>query len=247
MSKPQRILAIETSGRSGSVAIGDESGLMATAELPGQMQHAAELIPTIARLLDEQEWARDSVTDVFVSIGPGSFTGLRIGVSVARTLAWSIGAKIVAVPTVDALALNALDADPAPEHVAVVLDAKRKQIYTAAFERREKKGGGMPKRSAGMYYHKNIDAHMTDPLPFLNSLPKPLAVLGEGIDYHKDAIEASGATVLDRSLWPGRAEDVYHVGLQMARADQYTDAGDLLPLYIRRPEAEEKWEQLHGK
>jgi tRNA threonylcarbamoyl adenosine modification protein YeaZ len=198
------------------------------------------------------------VTDVFVSIGPGSFTGLRIGVSVARTLAWAIGAKIVAVPTVDALALNALDADPVPEHVAVVLDAKRKQIYTAAFERREKKGsdpvclrgpegaahkGGLTPFS----YHKTIDAHLTDPLEFLNLVPKPLAVLGEGIDYHKDAIEASGATVLDRSLWPGRAENVFHVGLQMASANQYTDAGDLLPLYIRRPEAEEKWEQLHGK
>jgi len=73
-----------------------------------------------------------------------------------------------------------------------------------------------------------------------------LAVLGEGIDYHSEAIEKSGATVLDKSLWPGRAENVYHVGITMANAGQYTDAGDLLPLYIRRPEAEEKWEKRHG-
>jgi tRNA threonylcarbamoyladenosine biosynthesis protein TsaB len=238
MSKTRRILAIETSGRSGSAAVADDTGLVAVAQLPGQMQHAAELIPTIAALLDERNWPRDSLTDVFVSIGPGSFTGLRIGASVARTLAWSIGAQIVAVPTVDALALNALDADPVPEHVAVVLDAKRNQIYTAAFEREAEK-----KASS---YRKTVDAHMTDPLPFLSSLPTPLVVLGEGVDYHTEAIQASGATVLDKSLWPGRAENVYHVGIEMANANQYTDTGDLLPLYIRRPEAEEKWEKLHG-
>jgi len=87
MSKPQRILAIETSGRSGSAAIAEDTGLIAAEQLPGQMRHAAELIPTIAKLLDDHSWPRDSLTDVFVSIGPGSFTGLRIGVSVARTLA----------------------------------------------------------------------------------------------------------------------------------------------------------------
>ena len=182
MVKPQRILAIETSGRSGSAAIADDSGLIAVGQLPGQMQHAAELIPTIAMLLDEHDWPRDSLTDVFVSIGPGSFTGLRIGVSVARTLAWSIGARIVAVPTVDALALNALDADPVPEHVAVVLDAKRKQIYTAAFERKKGSDPFCAQHPSGLSgkrgltpfsYRKTVEAHLTDPLPFLQSLPNP--------------------------------------------------------------------------
>ena len=114
------------------------------------------------------------------------------------------------------------------------LDAKREQVYAAAFELRNGT------------YEKVIDAHLAEPGHFLARCPKPLAVFGEGIPYHQEAIDASRVTVLDRDLWPPRAEHVYQVGIQMASAGQYTPGGELLPLYIRRPEAEEKWEQLHG-
>ncbi len=231
--EPQRILAVETSGRWGSVALGTGTGLAVAAQLPGQMRHASALHPVIEQLLDGQGWPAETLTDLFVSIGPGSFTGLRIGVTLARTLAWSVGVRIVAVPTVDVLARNALAADPVPEHLAVVLDAKRDQIYTAAFD-----------LTAGRCV-KTIDACLADPRDFLTRCPRPLAVLGEGVSYHRPAIDESGARVLDEALWPGQAENVLAVGLALARAGRYTEASDLLPLYIRRPEAEEKWRKLH--
>ena len=233
--EPRRILAIETSGRMGSVALGTDDGVVASSRLSGNMKHAAELIPAIDELARGQGWPVDSLTDVFVSIGPGSFTGLRIGVTLARTLSWSIGARIVAVPTVDCLARNALAADPLPTHVAVVLDAKRSQIYTAAFD-----------VIAGRCV-KTIDACLADPRTFLARCPKPLAVIGEGIPYHQQVIDESDAAVLDPSLWPASAENVYHVGIERADTGAFTAGCDLLPLYIRRPEAEEKWEKLHPK
>ncbi|UCD29837.1 MAG: tRNA (adenosine(37)-N6)-threonylcarbamoyltransferase complex dimerization subunit type 1 TsaB [Planctomycetota bacterium] len=232
--RSRRILAIETSGRMGSVALGADKKIVGSSELSGTMQHAAELMPTVDRLLKKQGWPANSITDVFVSIGPGSFTGLRIGVTVARTLAWSIGARIVAVPTVDALARNALEANPLPEHVAVILDAKRRQIYAAAFDIK-------PGRLI-----KTIDAHLSDPADFFARCPQPLALLGEGIDYHGQAIDTAGVTVLDKNFWPGRAENVFHVGLELADQEKFTPGPQLMPLYIRRPEAEEKWEKLHG-
>jgi tRNA threonylcarbamoyladenosine biosynthesis protein TsaB len=185
-------------------------------------------------MLKKQDWPADTITDVFVSVGPGSFTGLRVGVTVARTLAWSIGARVVAVPTVDSLALNALEARPCPTHLAVLLDAKQFRVFAAAFELRD---GAC---------HKLIDAQMAEPREFLSRCPKPLAILGEGIPYHRQAIDESGATVLPEPLWSPRAEHVYLVGKRMADAGQFTAGADLLPLYIRRPEAEEKWEKLHG-
>src|SRR5687768_10639179 len=103
-----RILAIETSGRIGSVAIGTARGVAASTQLTGEMKHATDLLPAVEKILKSQGWPADSIVDVFVSIGPGSFTGLRIGVTIARTLAWSIGSRIVAVPTLEALARNAL-------------------------------------------------------------------------------------------------------------------------------------------
>ncbi len=230
----RRILVIETSSRVGAAALADESGLVAQQTLPGTVRHAGELMPTIDAMLRARCWPPDSLTDVFISVGPGSFTGLRVGVTVARTLAWSVNARIVAVPTVDGLALNALQAPECPAHLAVILDAKQDRVFAAAFEVRD---GSC---------RKTIDAHMVEPGEFLGSCPQPLAVLGEGIPHHRQAIAESGATVLPEPLWWPRVEHVYLVGRNMAAAGRFTPGSDLLPLYLRRPEAEEKWEKLHG-
>jgi len=232
--REQRILVIETSSRVGSVAIATESDLVRAERLPGLMRHAGELMPAIDGMLKQADWPADSLTDAYVSIGPGSFTGLRIAVTVARTLAWSIGARIVAVPTVDGLSRNVLSATPRPEHVAVILDAKQAQVFAAAFTLRNGQ------------YEKVIDAHMAPPADFLARCPRPLAVLGEGIPYHRPAIDAAGVAVLNEDLWCPRAEHVLTIGRILARAGRFTPGGELLPLYIRRPEAEEKWERLHG-
>jgi tRNA threonylcarbamoyladenosine biosynthesis protein TsaB len=227
-----RILAIETSGRIGSIAVGTVQGVVASTRLAGEMKHATDLLPAVEKILKSQGWPADSITDVFVSIGPGSFTGLRIGVSIARTLAWSIGSRVVAVPTLDALARNALIAQPVPAHVAVILDAKRSQVYAAAYSL----SGTCP---------PVIEATLEEPARFLARCPSSTAVLGEGIRYHRAAVDASGLSVLDPELWVPRAENVFAMGLERAQAGLFTPSGELLPLYIRRPEAEEKWELLH--
>ena len=249
------ILALETSGQTGSVAIGTPAGVVAAERLPVDMRHAGELMPAVQRLLQQHAWPADSITDVFLSIGPGSFTGLRIAVSIARTLAWSIKARIVAVPTMHALARNALliEADPPPAHVATIIDAKRAQVFTACYRL---EASGQWSVVSGQPSHSPLDSPLTprpsplelipaclaEPREFLMTCPKPLAVLGEGIPRHREAIEAAGATILPESLWAGRAENVLAVGLELARAGLFTPARELVPLYIRRPEMEERWE-----
>jgi tRNA threonylcarbamoyladenosine biosynthesis protein TsaB len=230
----RRILVIETSGRIGAAALADQAGVVAKQTLPGAMRHAGELMPAIDAMLRSQGWPADSISDVFISVGPGSFTGLRVGVTVGRTLAWSINARVVAVPTVDSLALNALETDQSTPNLAVILDAKQARVFAAAFELRDGTCS------------KLIDAHIVEPGEFLARCPRPLAVLGEGITHHRQAVDASGAIVLPEPLWWPRVEQVYLVGKRMADAGRFTPANDLLPLYLRRPEAEEKWEKLHG-
>lgn len=225
-----RILALETSGQTGSVALGTPTGAIASEQLPVDVRHAGELMPAVQRLLTNQGWTADSLTDVFISIGPGSFTGLRIAVSVARTLAWSVGARIVTVPTMHVLARNALAASPRPAHVAMIVDAKRSQVYTACY------------KIEGDNCVEVFPACLAEPREFLSRCPQPVAVLGEGIPRHGNAIAAAGAIVLPEALWPGQAENVLAIGLEMARANQFTPARELVPLYIRRPEMEERWE-----
>ena len=130
-----RAVAIETSGRIGSVAVVRDGAVVTEEQFPHGLQNAAHVVPIIDRLTRAQGWSPRDVEQLYVSIGPGSFTGLRIGVTLAKTMALATSVKLVAVPTVRVLAENA---PPEARHVLVVLDAKRNQIFTARLER----GGG---------------------------------------------------------------------------------------------------------
>src|SRR6266487_865184 len=127
-----RALAIETSSRIGSIALTQDDRLLAEEQFEHGLQHAAQIIPIIDRLTRGQGWTPRDIEHVYVSAGPGSFTGLRIGITLAKTLALASGVKLVVVPSVRVLVDNApQDA----KHVILVLDAKRDQIFTARFER----------------------------------------------------------------------------------------------------------------
>ncbi len=230
MDPHARILALETSGKAASVAIGTGAGEPLGVEGPG-----ARLFPAMAGLLERAGWTAASLTDVFLSIGPGSFTGLRTAVTIARTLAWSTGVRIVAVPTMDVLARNALTADEPPAHLGCLVDAKRNQAFCAAY------------RLENGAYTCIHPAELATPGPFLAALPRPLAVLGEGVPMHRAVLDAAGVQILPESFWPGRAEHVLTLGRLLADAGAFTPARELVPLYIRRPEMEERWEQRQKK
>src|SRR5450432_1202194 len=98
-----RGLAIETSGKIGSIAAVIDGRVAHEEEFPHGLQHAAQIISIIDRLCRGQNWSPGDVEELYVSAGPGSFTGLRIAITVAKTLAFATGVKIIAVPTVQVL------------------------------------------------------------------------------------------------------------------------------------------------
>src|SRR6476661_9836696 len=126
-----RALALETSGRTGSVALARDGAVLVEEQFPHGLKHAAGIIPIVDRLCRGKGWTPADFEEVYVSAGPGSFTGLRVGVTVAKTLALATGARLVPVPTADVLVRNL----PAGwERAVIVLDAKRGQIFTAVYE-----------------------------------------------------------------------------------------------------------------
>jgi tRNA threonylcarbamoyl adenosine modification protein YeaZ len=127
-----RALALETSGRIGSVAAVADGMVVAEERFAHGLQHAAQIVPILDRLTKAQGWSPRDVQELYVSAGPGSFTGLRIAVTLAKTMSLATGVKLVAVPTVRVLVENA---PPDATHAIIVLDAKRDQIFTARFER----------------------------------------------------------------------------------------------------------------
>ena len=225
-----RALAIETSGRIGSVALADETGVLVEEQFPHGLKHAAEIVPVIDRLCRAQGWGPRDLEHVYVSAGPGSFTGLRIGITLAKTLALATGVKLVAVPSVRVLAENA----PAEaQHVIVVLDAKREQIFTARFE-----------RGADGNWIEREPARLASLTQALLHAPRPVCLLGEGIPFHQKFIPPgdAGVVVGDAGTWRARAGVVARLGRAMAARGEFADPMRLTPIYIRPPEAEEKLE-----
>jgi tRNA threonylcarbamoyladenosine biosynthesis protein TsaB len=223
-----RAIAIETSGRLGSVAVVDGGVVRATRAFQYGLQHAAMILPQLDELTKAEGWSPRDVAELYVSIGPGSFTGLRIGVTLAKTMALATGCKIVAVPSVRVLADNA-PADA--KNVIVVLDAKRGQIYGARFD-----------RDASGALVEVEPPTLTTLAAMLDRAPRPVHLIGEGVPYHRDAITAAGAGVIvtDEATWRARAEVVSTLGHAKARAGNFADPFTLTPIYIRLPEAEEK-------
>ncbi len=222
-------LAFETSCEIGSVTLGNGDALLETRRFSAPRKHASEFLPTTAEICKAHGVTPSDIQHVFVSAGPGSFTGLRIGITAARMIALATSAKIVAVPTLLVVAHNALEMSSPPTRLIVILDAQRSRVYAEAFEYREDK-----------YVSLGAPAEV-EPAEFFSQQAKQCAVTGQGIDQHQDAVNQSSLEVLPQDLWRPRSEIVYQLGLALAKCGVFTEGRDLIPTYIRKPDAEEKW------
>jgi tRNA threonylcarbamoyladenosine biosynthesis protein TsaB len=222
-----RALAIETSGRIGSVALAEDGNTLAEDTFPHGLQHAARIIPAIDALCKQLHWTAADLKEIYVSAGPGSFTGLRIGITLAKTLSLATGAALISVPSVRVLVENApTDASNA----IIVLDAKRDQIFTASFTR------------SNDGWTELQPAHLGSLTAMLAKTPRPVHLIGEGIPYHRKFIPENDPQIhlTDESQWRPQARIVATLGWQIARTNKFTDPLNLRPIYIRKPEAEEK-------
>ena len=219
----------------GSVTLSRGPRLLETAVLSAEKRHAVELLPAIDSLCKRHNLRPDQLGEVYVSAGPGSFTGLRVGMTVARTLAWAARAGVVRVPTLDVIAQNALETTKPPRHLAVLLDAKRSRVYAAAYV------------LEGDRYRRLTEPVEVDVEEFAATLPEGCVAVGEGIPYHQAAMNRTGLPVLPEALNRSRAEVVCRLGFASASRGHFDELDELVPIYVRRPEAEEVWERRHGR
>jgi tRNA threonylcarbamoyladenosine biosynthesis protein TsaB len=230
------ILAVETSGRTGSVAIANGRQLLAEAAFSTPVRHSAEIFPAVHSLLSRFNRHTDQIQHIYISVGPGSFTGLRIAVTMAKTMHLANAAKIVAVDTLDVIAANAGDYTETEgkelKKIATILDAKRGQFFVAVYQ-----------NSNGRWIKTLPDCLMTA-LQFVQKFAdteEPIWLLGEGLTYYTHLFEAPGIEFLDSRYWCPRAKNVHLLGYKMACEGQFADPITLEPTYLRRTEAEEKW------
>lgn len=232
---PMRILALETSGRGGSVALLHTEATGAVADaivLQERLLDAAErpaktLHPCVKSLLDEQLWRPRDVELICVAVGPGSFTGLRIGVVAAKTLAYATGAKLAAIPTLAAIA-EGVGPIAAGERLWTVLDAQRQELFVASFGEDDDLADGS---TAGVQIMPASE--------WLAKLSRGDVVAGPPIE--KLLARLSPSVVLaSPGAWNPAAASVGRLGYRMAQRGRLADPLALLPFYCRQSAAEEK-------
>ncbi|MDP2277967.1 MAG: tRNA (adenosine(37)-N6)-threonylcarbamoyltransferase complex dimerization subunit type 1 TsaB, partial [Nitrospirota bacterium] len=221
----------------GGIALMDESMLIAESRLNVKSTHSERLMTEIEHCL-KQSGVKISDIDVFaVATGPGSFTGLRIGLSTVKGFSYATGRPIVSVPTLEALAWNF----PYSAHpVCTMLDARKKEVYAALFKWEEGNFIRLINETSAKPEEFACDAlRITHDDKFIFA--------GEGAALYRDKIiEVMGEKAIFASpekTVPSPA-NVAVLGLKKAKAGEFSEPVSLTPIYIRKSEAEVKWKDL---
>ncbi len=223
------ILAIDTSGRSGSIALVDKGKLVAERIVADAGPHARWLLGNIVDTCTSSGIPPGEIDLFAVAVGPGSFTGLRIGLTTIKGLAWSMGKPVVPVSTLKALAMNA---STAGVPVCPVLDARKSEVYTALYAFKD-----------GLI-ETLMEPVSTRPEFLLEGLrkvyPEPGAIifLGTGLDIYGELISTGrrGAVLAPEPLWFVRASNIAALG--STKDSCSCSATELVPFYLRKSEAE---------
>ncbi len=256
------ILALETSSRRGSVALGRPPAPPRTRVLRTDRTHTAELLPAIADLLREAHVRPDEVAVVAFSRGPGSFTGLRVGVTVARTWHSATRARLVALDTLDVLAREASAHAQPDTPVAIGVSAGAGRVFGGLYQRC-KGGGATPAGEVAsatpLALHEDdggpgaeclapgwqvVDPpRLRDAAEWCRTLPPGCAATGDWVAGHGEALQAAGVAMLPEACWLPDATDVWALAVEAAAAGRFCRPEDARPLYPRPPECEEVYEQ----
>lgn len=224
------LLAVESATSTLSVALFRGKTLLAEGSPDGVGHHAERILPLIEAVLEEGGCRVSDLEAFAVSIGPGSFTSLRVGLATVKGLAFGSARPIVAVPTLEALAFGSLSQGGSTPRVPL-LDARRGQAYAAIFDAKE---GALARR---------IPDGLFSPAELAPLLPECCLLLGEGARLFGDELRglAGDGVELPRSLEPDAlapgAESVGRLALVRLRAGHVSEA-HLAPRYVRRAEAE---------
>lgn len=216
-----RVLALETSTLAGGVALLDGDRVVAEYLLDVRATYSERLMATVHRVLEDAGWTVEDLVGIAVAIGPGSFTGLRIGLSTVKGLALALRIPVVPVPTLDAYAAT-LPFCSLP--VCPVLDARKGEVYACLY------------RWDGEGMRREWEYVALSPRALAERLTEPVVLVGDGAA----AVHSPFARVAPCHARRPSPAAVGHLGLERLRAGDTVAAAALIPLYLRPSEAELK-------
>jgi tRNA threonylcarbamoyladenosine biosynthesis protein TsaB len=230
MDASAKLLVLETSGGIGQVGLAIGPALIARRSLDETRRHARDLVPAIAELWRTHGWRPHDLTAVIVSLGPGSYTGLRVGVMSAKALAFAVGIPIAGVPTFHALARQAIvDA----LRLDVIADARQHNLYVQRFSRSRLSDPFAPAQPL----------NIVPAAAWVQGLAQDMAVTGPGLRVAQRLLAESNR-VAPADQWEPSIASVLAVGWErLVRGDRDAPVA-VEPIYLRPSSAEEQWQRL---
>ncbi|MEN8143081.1 MAG: tRNA (adenosine(37)-N6)-threonylcarbamoyltransferase complex dimerization subunit type 1 TsaB [Thermodesulfobacteriota bacterium] len=225
---PPLILAIETASMCGSVAIVSGDKCLAENSIDSSSTHSKRLVQQVDYVMKETGLDWDQLDAIAISLGPGSFTGLRIGLSTAKGLVMATNLPLIGVPTLDGLASQA--AAPNGSNICAVLDARKKEVYGAFYK---SNNSGIPEKTGEYLVKKpNILALLID---------KPTILIGDGAVLYRDVFEeiaADNAIFTPQQICFPRSAPIGFIAARMFAEKNFIDPAEAVPIYVRPSEAE---------
>ena len=228
-----KILAIDASGIVASVAIASEEEIIAEYTIIDKKTHSQTLLPMIDRVLKFAEIDLKDIEYVAVTVGPGSFTGLRIGAATAKGLTQALNIPIVSVSTLEALAYNVFQSD---KLICPIMDARRNNVFSAVYKRENE--------SLEIVIEPKAFS-IEELVNILNEINKEVIFVGDGISVQKDYIrnnlrvDFSFAPIYAREQ---KASSVVGVALEKIKFNKTVLSKDFKPIYLRKSQAERELE-----
>lgn len=224
---PPIILALETSGMCGSVAVVADGQCLAEYSLASKLTYSRRLLIEIDRIMHEAEISWKQIDGIGISLGPGSFTGLRIGLSTAKGLAMATDKPLLGVPTLDGLANQFTYV---PKLICPILDARKKEIYTAFYRGTDK---GTPQKIS--------DYLNLTPESLSERITEPVVLVGDGVAVYGDFLkERLGelAVIAPAETYFSRAAVIGKLAVHLWKDKEFLSPEDAVPIYVRASDAE---------
>lgn len=226
------LLAIDTSSFVLGCALAEKDKLVAEWTIARKLTHSARLIPHMDKLMEDAGVAKKEIEAVAVGKGPGSFTGLRIGLATAKMIAHIWQVPLIGVDTLEALAWNMAGANA---FILPLIDAQRGNVYAALYSAYE-----------NIWPETSIEvAPIEEVISAAVRHGGPIIAVGEGADLYKEKLINAGIQLATPANRYSRAASVAGVAQMRWEEGKIDDPLTLLPNYIRRSEAEVLWEKKH--
>ena len=221
-----KVLGIETSTMTGSVALMDEERLIVEYTLNLKETHTSRLMPTIDRVIKDASLTIKDLDGIAVSLGPGSFTGLRIGIATAKGLAQGLDIPVVGIPTLDGLAFNLFYCK---DLISPILDARKGEVYYALYKNGKRLSEYMACKPDRLL--EKLGSRIQDP-------GSRIVFLGDGVEVHEDLIKrrlGRKAVFTPKTRRLPSAASIAELGLKKLKKGKNSELLTLKPIYIRAP------------